>query len=229
MYLFTLVFIFLTIIGIFTEVLTMQNNRVSAREITGASSMLTWHGAAIVAARWSVGGAPSFPSWGVPATPCTLIAAGQAAPPLLPAPECPDNDGVLGTNAQLNNLRVAPAITVTTLLPTQYVARYNSIMFTANNVRLAVTFINPNPADANAPLPPTGLTGSQLYRQLRRLNVDPSIYGYVAGSVLQPAAAPDPATPGSGAYTIPAALVFDAIVNPAGPIMNGAIAVFTPL
>ena len=228
MYLFTLIFIFLTIIGVFTEVLSLQNTRFYAKQITGASMVAVWHNAVVDAARYSVGGNRVFLNWGAGITACTLRATG--APAASPqAPDCPDAGGA-ATPAVLENLVVAPGpTTVTTLLPPLFNARFQSVIFTStngNNVRLAVTFINP-PANANDPIPPTGYTSSQLFRQLGRLNLDKSTYGYVVGGQLQPASAP---AAGMGSYGIPnGAFPTPELMSPNGPIQNGALALFTPL
>ena len=226
MYLFTLIFIFLTIIGVFTEVLTLQNNRFFARQITGASIIATWHNAVVDAARYNnAAGVRAFPNWGAPGTACTVLAAGAAALPQAPA--CPDaGGGAPPADAMLNNLVIAPGpTTVTTLLPPMFSARFQSVIFTTtngSNTRLAVTFINP-PAIANSVVPPTGYTISQLYRQLGRLNLDKSAYGYVVGNQLQPAAT----QVGAGIYSIPTGLPGP---NPdLSVIQNGALALFTPI
>lgn len=226
MYLFTLIFIFLTIIGVFTEVLSMQNNRFFARQITGASLLATWHNAVVDAARYRAGGVLAFPNWGAPGTACTVLANGAAAS--AQAPACPDAGGALAA-AMLDNLIIAPGpVTVTTLLPPMFAARFQSVIFTSptNNARLAVTFINP-PANANDAVAPTGYTISQLYRQLGRLNLDKSAYGYVVGTQLQPAAPP---LAGAGNYNIlngPGPV--PDLIAPTGPIRNGALALFTLL
>ncbi len=228
MYLFTLIFIFLTIIGVFTEVLTLQNNRFFTRQITGASMIATWHNAVVDAARYNTAaGVRAFPNWGAPGTACTAMATGSVA--LLQAPACPDAGGA-AANALLNNLVIAPGPTppVTTLLPPLFTARFQSVIFTSTNgnTRLAVTFINP-PVNANDVVPPTGYTMSQLFRQLGRLNVDKSAYGYVVGNQLQPAASP---AAGIGNYGIPTgAFAPPDLISPNGPIQNGALALFTPI
>ncbi|MGB4101831.1 MAG: hypothetical protein WBK91_08010 [Alphaproteobacteria bacterium] len=224
MYLFTLIFIFLTIIGVFTEVLSMQNSRFFARQVSGASVIATWHNAVVDAARYrTAANLPAFPNWGAGGTACTVLATGAAALPQAAA--CPDASGA--ADAMLDTLVIAPGpVTVTTVLPPLFTARFQSVIFTSTtgNARLAVTFINP-PANANDVVAPTGYTMSQLYRQLGRLNLDKSTYGYVVGTQLQPAAPP---AAGAGFFGIPngPGPVPD-LIAPTGPIQNGALALFT--
>lgn len=228
MYLFTIVFIFLTIIGVFTEVLSLQNNRFFTRQITGASILATWHNAAVNAAHYSLGGVNVFPNWGAGTTACTLGATGAPAASLQ-APFCPDAGGALAP-ALLENLVVAPATPIATLLPPQFTARFQTVIFTATNgtnARMVVTFVNPT-ANASDPLPPTGYTASQIFRQLGRLNIDKSTYGFVVGNQLQPTASPGA---GMGNYSIrnDVSLVTPDLMFPNGPIVNGALVLFTPL
>ncbi len=234
MYLFTLVFIFLTIFGVFTQIVTMQNNRFAAMRTGGAQQMLQWHTAAVASARYNnAAGARVFPTWGVAGTPCTILASTQALGAGMPA-ACQD---VQPAAMQLDALTIAlPALTpgnTLNMLPAGYDTnlRFNTVILTdigGSNTRLAVTFMGPPAsADPNEPLPPLGLTGGQLYRELLRLNVEKYNFGYMVNNQLQPAARPDPAV--SGAYTLPAALVFNAVTNPTGPMRAGALALFTPL
>lgn len=233
MYLFTLVFIFLTIFGVFTQIVTMQNNRFAAMRTGGAQQLLTWHTTAVTAARYTLAGARVFPTWGVAGTPCTILASAQPLAAGMPA-ACLD---VQPAAMQLDALTIAlPALTpgnTLNMLPPNYDTnlRFNTVIVTdagGSNTRLAVTFMGPPAsADPNEPLPPLGLTGSQLYRELLRLNVERFNFGYATNGVLQPAARPDPTV--SGAYTLPAALVFNAVTNPTGPVRTGALVLFTPL
>jgi len=229
MYLFTMVFIFLTIFGIFTEIVMMQNNRFAAMKTGGAQEMLTWHGAVVSAARYRINSAGNlvFPNWGLAGTPCTVVASGQIPDATMPA-TCQDAQPAV---ARLDSLVVAmPAVLNThNLLPTNYSAstRFNSMIFTSTDgTRLAATFINPVAGDPNAVLNPTGLTASQLTRQLIRSGSERFNFGYVVGNQLQPASLLETSTPGVfiGNYTIPAGLI-----APAGPLVSGAIALFTPL
>lgn len=234
MYLFTLVFIFLTIFGVFTQIVTMQNNRFASMRTDSAQQMLLWHTAAVASARYSNSvGAQVFPTWGVAGTPCTILASTQVLGAGMPA-ACQD---VQPAAMQLDALTIAlPALTpgnTLNMLPAGYDTnlRFNTVILTdigGSNTRLAVTFMGPPAsADPNEPLPPLGLTGGQLYRELLRLNVEKYNFGYMVNNQLQPAARPDPAV--SGAYTLPATLVFNAVTNPTGPMRTGAIALFTPL
>ncbi len=237
MYLFTLVFIFLTIFGVFTQIVTMQNNRFAAMRTSGAQQMLTWHAAAVASARYSRAGTRVFPNWGVAPNPCTIQAAPQtllAGMPLvcLDATSNPMSLGALIVASPVN------AGDTLDMLPPNYDTnlRFNTVIVTdagGSNTRLAVTFIGPPAsADPNEPLPPLGLTGGQLYREMLRLNVEKYNFGYMVNNQLQPAAALfDPAsnTTITGAYTLPAALVFNAATNPTGPMRAGALALFTPL
>lgn len=232
MYLFTLVFIFLTIFGVFTQIVTMQNNRFAAMRTGGAQQMLSWHTAAVAAARYTRAGTPVFPTWGIAGTPCTIQASAQVPLAGMPA-VCPD---ATAASMVLDALLVANPVNAgdtLNMLPVNYDTnlRFNTVILTdigGSNTRLAVTFMGPPAsADPNEPLPPLGLTGSQLYRELLRLNVEKYNFGYMVNNQLQPAARPDPAV--SGAYTLPVALVFNAATNPTGPMRAGALALFTPL
>lgn len=220
MYLFTMVFIFLTIFGVFTEIVTLQNNRFAAMKTGGAQQLVTWHSAVVTAARYTRNGTAVFPTWGTVANPCSVMVTAQVAPAAAPA--CQD---ALAANAKLDALVIAIGPTVTlNLLPVAYDTvntRFNSIILTdasGTNSRVAITFIGPA-ATADTPIAPTGMTTSQIYRQLIRSNIDRSSFGYVNANVIQPSAQLDPSV--SGAYNIPAALV--------GTIPSGAIALFTPL
>jgi hypothetical protein len=235
MYLFSLVFILLTVLGLFAEIVGLQNSRFAAMRTGGAQQLVEWHGGVVQAGRYSVGGGQVFNQpgnrWGGLA-PCTLLATGQALAVGMPA-ACPDAAGA--NPARLDNLVIAAAAppNPVNLLPTNYdpAIRLNTIIFTdagGSSTRVAVTFIGPDAAaNADTPLAPLGMSTSQLYRQLLRLNVDKFSFGYVTGNLLQPAARPDAAV--SGAYTLPPALVFNAATNPTGPLRPGALALFTPL
>jgi hypothetical protein len=50
MYLFSLLLILLTILGLFTQILAQQNSRFSAMKTGGAQQMLVWHSAVLAAA-----------------------------------------------------------------------------------------------------------------------------------------------------------------------------------
>lgn len=246
MYLFTLVFILLTIFGVFTEIVALQNNRFAAMRSGGAQQMLSWHAAAVTAARYTAGGTLIYPNWGVAGTPCTIIASGQVPAPGMPA-VCPDLRPGPGNDMLLDGFVIAlPANTpgnTINLLPVGYNAntRFNSVILTdagGTNTRLAVTFIQPLvTATASDPIAPVGLNTTQLYRQFLRLGVEKFGFGYVVNNQLQPAASLNDipvAQGGSGAivngiYTLPTALVFNAATNPTGPIRSGALALFTPL
>lgn len=230
MYLFTLVFILLTIFGVFTEIVTLQTNRFAAMRTGGAQQLLAWHAATVTAARFSVGGIAAFPNWGTAANPCSIVAGAQAPIAGMPA-VCRDALGVAAM--QLDALVVAAGNTIN-FLPVGMNAnnlRFNTLLATdtgGTNTRLAITFIGPRGAQtSDTPLAPVGLTTTQLQRQLLRLNVEKTGFGYVVGGQLQPAASPDPAV--NGIYTLPAALVFNAVTNPTGPIRAGDLALFTPL
>ena len=226
MYLFALVFIFLTIIGVFTEVLSLQNNRFIGKQIAGASTIETWHFAVVNAARYAIGGTPVFPSWGAGNAACTVGSTnGIPANFPLQAPLCIDASGN-GTAALLDSLLVAPGPTpaVTTMLAPNFVARFQTVIFTSpspGNTRLAVTFMNPG-TNINDPIPQTGYTMSQLYRQLGRTGMDRSTYGYVVNGQLQPAATPIGT---AGNYIIPnGPFPTPQLMSPNGPLQNGAIA-----
>jgi hypothetical protein len=230
MYLFTLVFILLTVFGIFTEIVALQNNRFAAMRTGGAQQMVAWHASTVTAARHSVGGAAAFPNWGTAVNPCSIVAGAQAPIGGMPA-VCRDALGVAAM--RLDALVVAAGNTIN-FLPAGMNANnmlFNTVLATdagGSNTRLAITFIGPRGAqNANAPLAPVGMNTTQLNRQLLRLNVEKTGFGYVVNGQLQPAASPDPTV--NGIYTLPPALVFNAATNPTGPIRAGDLALFTPL
>ncbi|MEJ0063246.1 MAG: hypothetical protein WDO70_08605 [Alphaproteobacteria bacterium] len=234
MYLFTLIFIFVTIVGLFTQVLAMQNTRFIGRQTGGAQQMLAWHSAVVQAARWSIVNppnppAPAFPGWGVTTqNPCTIYATAQVAWPGAPA-QCIDNSGVPPALAFVDNLAIDanPLNNVRSLLPAGFATRFRSVIFTANNTRLVVTFVQPDATgDANAILPPVGLTASQLYRQFGRLEVDRGAFGYAVGTRLQPAAAATTTDAAGAPVNINGLGVYDI---PGGVVPPGAIALFTPI
>ncbi len=78
MYLFTLVFILLTVFGVFTEIVALQNTRFAAMRTGGAQQLVAWHSSTVTAARYSVGGVASFPTWGTAVNPCSIVAGAQA-------------------------------------------------------------------------------------------------------------------------------------------------------
>lgn len=230
MYLFTLVFILLTVFGVFTEIVALQNNRFAAMRTGGAQQLVAWHSSTVTAARYSVGGVASFPTWGTAINPCSIVAGAQA--PIAGMPViCRDALGVAAM--RLDALVVAAGNTIN-FLPAGMNAnnmQFNTVLATdigGTNTRLAITFIGPRGAQtSDTPLAPVGMTTTQLQRQLLRLNVEKTGFGYVVNGQLQPTASPDPAV--NGIYTLPAALVFNAVTNPAGPIRTGDLALFTPL
>ena len=250
MYLFSLVFILLTVFGLFAEIVALQNNRFAAMKTGGAQQMLTWHTAAVMAARYSVGGAEIFANWGPAAGggPCT-IQTDTSPPPPTPLPgtiRCRDYRDLPAPpfQAYLDALNVSATQTIN-LLPVNYDKanlHFDTIILTdasGTNTRLAVTFIGPAAAvngSLNVPVAPVGMTTTQLYRQLLRMNVDKFGFGYVINNQLQPASelsdtygTNNSGSTASGSYTLPPAVVFDATTNPTGPIRSGALALFTPL
>jgi hypothetical protein len=117
------------------------------------------------------------------------------------------------------------------LLPEGYdsTIAFNSIIFipAGTTQRVAVTFIGPSTAGAEQPLDPIGMTASQIFRQLKRSPIDPSLYGYLTNNLLMPSVPMSEQV--TGAYNVPANLLFDAATNPTGPLRPGALALFTPL
>jgi hypothetical protein len=249
MYLFTMLFLLLTIIGIFTQIVSAQNLRFAANKISGAEQMLAWHGAAAKAAQYGFNNftvfnnpTPTAPFqnivWGDAAGACSLLVAGQ--PDITGIVRCRD-----ATNLQpaaLDNLQVDPndlgASRITTLLPAGYNLNnfFTTIVFSvptglSAGSRLVMTYLNPNPIDADAPVQPIGLSTSQIFRQVKKIKYDTNGYGYVVAGVLRPAGQIN--SPGAPAlnlsYDLPIGLLFNAATNPTGPVRNGAFVLFTPL
>lgn len=242
MYLFSLLFILLTILGLFTQILAQQNNRFAAMKTGGAQQMLVWHSAVVAAARYTVGGVQVFNNpapnplpnivWGG-AAPCTVGLPPPPAPP--PPPPPPPVPACLDANGFPNSLIALVPITASPtsirLLPEGYDTNiaFNSIIFTpvGTTQRVALTYIGPSLAGAEQPLDPIGMTASQIFRQLKRSPLDPSLYGYLTNNLLMPSVPMSQTI--TGAYTVPANLLFNAATNPTGPLRPGALALFTPL
>lgn len=239
MYLFSLLFILLTVIGLFTQIVAQQNNRFAAMKTAGAQQMLVWHGAVVAAARYTVGGVQVFNNpapnplpnivWGG-AAPCVVLGSVSQTPPGGLTP-CPDITGSTSAPSLVSlTVSTGPNLTVR-LLPQGYDTSiaFNSIIFTpvGTTQRVALTYIGPSAAGVEQPLDPIGMTASQIFRQLKRSPLDPTIYGYLTNNVLQPSVPLDPQV--TGAYTVPANLLFNAATNPTGPLRSGALALFTPL
>ena len=159
MYLFVFIFILVSVLGLYTQIYTLQAARVFANQRAIGQIMQTWAGSAFDFAR-------TRPALGTTPAGCSLTTA-LAVP------------AACATQMAAANLPNGYAFA-------DY--SWNSIVFQpAGGPRYVITYVSP-PASMADPInaPRIGYTVGQLYQQLRNTDLPKIAYGPVVGGVVQP-------------------------------------------
>lgn len=167
MYLFTFVFIVMSIIGLYTQVYVMRAARAYANIRVAAENMRAWHGAAyrVAVANPSMGFAACCVS------PLSLCGA---------LPAC-------------SSVVLDPATNPLSTLSKGYnyaTYKWSSVLYPLGTVRVLVTYAAPPTANGvslpSSPVtqPNVGYTSSEILQQLQKTDMPPATYGQVTSGTL---------------------------------------------
>lgn len=208
MYLFTFIFLLITILGLFTHVYALQSARIMGKQTVAAQQMMAWHYGAVTAAKDAANIAflPAHPE-GCRLSPATTKYTGYPGFTVL-GTACP---------TKIQDIHLPYNYSIGTL-------PWETITFKSGSSQYVVTFVPPL-ADGSAPLQPVGVTGSDLLRQLLRVDSQTPSIGTVTGTdcasrLMTPTTQPSSAVTLS--YPVPKLL-------PTCYIPVGSVAIYTQL
>jgi hypothetical protein len=190
MYLFVFVFLLMGILGLYTEVFSLQSAHQFAQQAGIAQTMLLWHNAAVAYAKTNKGSLAGL------TVPC-YVSSGAPVCSLTP---------VFSVSANLPNGYNA-AYT------------FPSVVFSSAAQYYLLTYVAPPSAaklDGPVTTPPIGFTVGEILRQIQNTGVSPMIYGAVKSDVLTTKAVITGIN--TLTYTLPAGLVADGSVGFISPL-----------
>lgn len=162
MYLFVFVFVIISIMGLYTELMSIRVARIAANQKAAAETMMVWHGAEYEFVK------TLMPALGFDAQPCSLT-------PVYTGPVVPASCTVVGAVHVLPDYTPAPvAFGGRNYLPMGYsyaTLQWNTLYY-VNGQQYILTFMAPNEVRL-------GYTANQVYQQMRNSAFPKISYGRI--------------------------------------------------